>query len=215
MKINHVLVDYENVAVPSLDRLKSEHFRVTVFLGPNNTRLPREFALSMHGLGERANYVTLETAGRNALDFHLAFHLGRLAEADGTVFFHIISGDAGFDPLIRHLKHLGILSARSESIDAMPCFQKVAVVQPSISEATIPASPAERLQIAVSFAVTNLLKYGNNKPGKRTALLNALRGPMTSKMPGIDPDQVVERLLVLKFISQKDGKFSYNLPSAK
>lgn len=213
MKINHVLVDYENVPVASLDLLQAEHFRVTVFLGPNNTRLPREFALSMQRLGQRANYVTLETAGRNALDFHLAFHLGRLAEADGTIFFHIISGDTGFDPLIRYLKSLGILSMRSESIAAMPCFIKTAVV-PKAPAVAAELSPAEKLESAVNIALKDLLNRGDKLPRKRAALANTVRGAIAAKALDIDPEHVIDALLVRKMISEKAGEFSYRLPAA-
>lgn len=66
VKINYVLVDYENVQVKSLELLKGEHFRVRVFLGPNNTKLPVDLVLAMQELGERAEYVVLETSGRRA-----------------------------------------------------------------------------------------------------------------------------------------------------
>ena len=72
MKTNYVLVDYENIQVKSLTLLKDECFRVRVFLGPNNTKLPIELVLAMQDLGERAEYIVLETSGRNALDFHIA-----------------------------------------------------------------------------------------------------------------------------------------------
>ncbi len=212
LKINHVLVDYENVPVASLDRLRADHFRVTVFLGPNNTRLPREFALSMQGLGQRATYVTLETPGRNALDFHLAFQLGRLAEADRTAFFHIISGDTGFDPLIRHLKSQGILSARSESIEAMPCFIKAAVVPKAA--AVMASSPTEELESAVSIALNDLLKRGDKLPRKRAALANTVRGAIAAKVRDVDPEHVIDALLARKVISQEDGEFSYRLLAA-
>ncbi|NJM12255.1 MAG: hypothetical protein HC889_10560 [Synechococcaceae cyanobacterium SM1_2_3] len=104
MKTNYVLVDYENVQVQSLSLLKGDHFHVRVFLGPNNTKLPVDLVLAMQELGERAEYVVLETSGRNALDFHIAYYLGALASAEPSGFFHIISGDTGFDPLIQHLK---------------------------------------------------------------------------------------------------------------
>lgn len=213
MKINHVLVDYENVPVASLDRLQADHFRVTVFLGPNNTRLPREFALSMQRLGQRATYITLETAGRNALDFHLAFQLGRLAEADRTSFFHIISGDTGFDPLIRYLKSLGILSARSESIEAMLGFIKTAMV-PKAAAGVMESSPAEKLESAVNIALHDLLKRGDKLPRKRTALTNTVRGAIAAKALDVDPEQVIGALLMRKMISEKDGEFSYRLSTA-
>lgn len=121
MRTNYVLIDFENVHVKSLDLLKGEHFHVIVFLGPKNTKLPVDLVLAMQAFGERAEYVLLEASGANALDFHLAFHLGRLATADPAGFFHIISKDTGFDPLIVHLKSRKVFSVRSASIEEMPC----------------------------------------------------------------------------------------------
>ena len=100
MKINYVLVDYENVQVKSLELLKEDCFQLRVFLGPNNTRLPIELVLAMQRFGERAEYIVLDNSGRNALDFHIAYYLGALVSKEPLGFFHIISKDTGFDPLI-------------------------------------------------------------------------------------------------------------------
>ncbi len=125
MKINYVLIDYENVPLKSLALLKGENFRVKVFLGPKNTKLPVELVLAVQELGNHAEYIILETSGQNALDFHIAYYLGDLAAADPAGFFHIISGDKGFDSLIQHLKARKISIARSSSIEKMPCFGRV------------------------------------------------------------------------------------------
>ena len=125
MKTNYVLIDYENVQVKSLALLNGENgenFQVRVFLGKTNTKLGRDLVLAMHALGTRATYVELESSGPNALDFHIAFYLGELVAADSSAFFHIISKDKGFDPLIAHLKSRHVLAARSVSIETMPCF---------------------------------------------------------------------------------------------
>ena len=127
MRTNYVLIDFESVQPKSLSLLTAEHFRVYVFIGPTNAKLPRDVVLSVHAFGGRAEYVELETAGPNALDFHLAYYLGKLTSTDPSGFFHIISKDKGFDPLVLHLKGKDVLSARSESIEEMPCFKQPAV----------------------------------------------------------------------------------------
>lgn len=124
MRTNYVLIDYENLQVDSLELLQPEHFKLRIFLGPNNTKLPSELAIAAYRLHDRADYIQLETPGKNALDFHLAYYLGRLAFEEPAAYFHIISGDKGFDPLIKHLKGKGISAARSESIEGLPCFIK-------------------------------------------------------------------------------------------
>ncbi len=78
VRTNYVLIDYENVQVASLDLLKGEHFRLWIFLGPNDTRLTVPLALAIHEFRERAVYVPLKTGGANALDFHIAYYfIGR------------------------------------------------------------------------------------------------------------------------------------------
>ena len=75
MRTNHVLIDFENVHVKSLELFKGEHFRVMVFLGPKNTKLPVDLVLAMQTFGTRGEYVMLESPGANALNSYVAFHL--------------------------------------------------------------------------------------------------------------------------------------------
>lgn len=110
------MIDYENVQVKSLALLKGEQFQVRIFLGPNNKKLPVELVLAMQALGDKGEYVVLETPGVNALDFHIAYYLGALATIDPSGFFHIISKDTGFDSLIKHLKAKKVFSTRSVSV---------------------------------------------------------------------------------------------------
>src|SRR5687767_6909961 len=100
MKTNYVLIDYENVHVKSLALLQGGKFQVKVFLGPKNSRLPVELVMAMKELGDKADYILLETSSSNALDFHITYYLGALVTADPEGNFHIISKDTGFDPLI-------------------------------------------------------------------------------------------------------------------
>jgi hypothetical protein len=69
LKTNHVLIDYENVQVKSLERLRAEHFRIYVFLGPSNMKLHKDLVLAMHEFGERAQYVELEVSAKTRWTF--------------------------------------------------------------------------------------------------------------------------------------------------
>lgn len=120
MRTNIVLIDFESVQPDSLAGLSQDHFKVFVFVGANQTKIPVEIVTAMQGMGERAEYVRIAGTGKNALDFHIAFYIGQLAERDPGAFFHIISKDTGFDPLIQHLKSRKIFSARSPSIADIP-----------------------------------------------------------------------------------------------
>ena len=124
---HYVLIDFENVHVKSLALLKEKNFRVRVFLGPKNSRLPTELVLAMKSLGDHADYIVLDAGGHNALDFHITYYLGRLAAADPAGFFHLISKDTGFDSLIKHMNAAGILCERSVSIESIPCLAHTSI----------------------------------------------------------------------------------------
>ena len=219
MKTNYVLVDYENVQVKSLDLLREEHFRVTVFLGPKNTRLPVELVLAMQQLGERAQYVTLETPGSNALDFHIAYYLGALAKEDPSGFFHIISKDTGFDPLIKHLMARKIFSSRSESIEEMPCFGRTATEshpQTGDDSATKPKSTKAKTAVddLIKVAVDDLIKRKAAKPRTPKTLLNTIHAKCGKELPLTDIEAIYEGLLKRGYVKVDGAKVSYALPGA-
>ena len=55
-------------------------------------------AQTLQNFGADAEYIQIDGHGKNALDFHIAFYIGRLAMESLGAFFHIISGDTGFGP---------------------------------------------------------------------------------------------------------------------
>jgi hypothetical protein len=87
MKKNYVMVDYESVQPKSLELLKPEHFSIRIFLGPTNTKLARGLVTAMQAMGTRAEYVELDVSAKNALDFHIAYYLGRIAAVEPEAYF--------------------------------------------------------------------------------------------------------------------------------
>ena len=100
MKTNYVLIDYESVQPDDIAALQHEHVRVIVFVGPHQTKIAFDKAAALQRMGTNAEYVQLSGSGPNALDFHIAYYLGCLAAKEPGAYFHIISKDTGFDPLI-------------------------------------------------------------------------------------------------------------------
>ena len=120
MRTNVVLIDFENVQPASLASLEQAHYRVVVFVGATQAKLPFDVVSAIQRMGDRGEYVKISGSGPNALDFHIAYYIGRMSAQDPTAFFHIISKDAGFDPLIHHLKTKHIFAVRSATIEDMP-----------------------------------------------------------------------------------------------
>jgi hypothetical protein len=120
MRTHYVLIDLENVKPASFELLNHDHFRVVVFVGSGQSKVPFDFAHSLQRLGAKAEYIRIVGNGPNALDFHIAYYIGRLSKEDPHAHFHIVSKDAGFDPLIAHLKIQKISAQRVKSIDSIP-----------------------------------------------------------------------------------------------
>lgn len=209
MKKNYVLIDYENVQVQSLALLKGEQFSVRVFLGPNNTKLPVELVVAMQELGSRAEYIVLETSGSNALDFHIAYYLGVLAAADPDGFFHIISKDTGFDPLIRHLRSRKISVTRSVAIEEMSCCKKVVQTTEGKTAAAVVLSTEELIKLAVS----ELIKHKDKKPGKIKTLRNVIQGRLGKDTPAAKVDAVYNGLVKQGYVKVNGEQVSYSLPA--
>lgn len=126
MSLVYILVDFENVQPTAADvsLIRGADYRVSIFHGPHQTKFDAEMVKALQPLGIQVDYVKCERKGKNALDFHVAFCLGRLVQeresADSALHketrFSIVSKDAGFDALLGHVRALGYGATRVESI---------------------------------------------------------------------------------------------------
>lgn len=226
MRTNYVLVDYENVPVKSLSLLEEEHFRVRVFLGPKNTKLPVELVVAMQRLGKQAEYTILETSGTNALDFHIAYYLGILSTAEPTAYFHIISKDSGFDPLIQHLKTRGIYSSRSVSIEEMPCFAKKEIKeenstalpcntdQPDTYKQTPLPKRNPGIDVEHNFRLIHedLIKRKSSKPRRVATLKSTMQARCGKDVAPAVVNAVFQQMVKKGFVKVDGEKVSYSLP---
>ena len=200
MRTNYVLVDYENVQPASFDGLNGEHFKVYLFVGASQTKVAFEIAEMMQALGVRAQYVKIAGNGPNALDFHIAFYIGQLSVADPAAYFHIISKDTGFDPLIRHLKLKKLAVQRSRSIDDIPMLK-----------ATSSKSPVERAVIAVA----NLKQRGAAKPRTLKTLTSTLSSLFQNQLTENELDELLAELQRTGIVTITERKVSYAMPASE
>lgn len=110
-----VLVDFESVQDIDFSQLAGS--RLVVFAGEVQRKVPIEVAMGLQALGECARWVRSSGVGPNALDFHIAFEIGRMVEKGekGPVF--VLSRDRGFDSLLTWLgTELGIYARRVTSL---------------------------------------------------------------------------------------------------
>jgi hypothetical protein len=138
--VNHVFVDFENVYEidPALIGAKSTEF--TLLIGPENKKLDLDVVEKL-----------LTHAG--------AVQFIRLADPAG--YFHLISKDKGYDPLLDHLKGKHVHVRRHEDFASLSAtLLPIPAQQPpaAIAQARQPAKPAlsgdaaHLLEILRSFA---------------------------------------------------------------
>jgi len=130
LRKNIVLIDFESVQPASLGSLAADHFMLKVFVGATQNKLPFDLVTAMQRMGERAEYIKIAGTGPNALDFHIAYYIGRISCSESDAFYHIISKDTGFDPLIHHLKDQKIFCGRWPSIEEIPVIKAMHLKTP-------------------------------------------------------------------------------------
>ena len=123
----------------------------------------------------------------NALDSHIAFHLSELAAKDPSASFHVISKDADYDPLLRHLQSRGIDAQRSATLASL-----------------LPAS-CDRVARAIAY----LRNPRTNRPPRTTKLGNALNTHLGGKLEPPEIEGLIAELVRRGVISEADGKVAY------
>ena len=89
MPTNFVLIDSENVKPENVEELKHDHFRVIVFVGPNLKCVNFAIVDAVQSLGSNGSYVQISGHGPNALDFHIAYYIGKFsADQPGRILPH-------------------------------------------------------------------------------------------------------------------------------
>ena len=200
MRTNYVLIDYENVQPDSLGLLDREEFRIRLFIGANQASLKRNVAIAMQKLGPaKAEYVEISGNGPNALDFHIAYYIGCLSAMDKDAFFHIISKDTGFDPLIAHLKSRKVSCQRSVRIEDIPLLR------------TLSAASAIEQADAV---IDNLRRRGNARPRLVKTLRNTIAAIFANKLDERELDVLLKELQQRGVVAFVDQKVNYSIPDA-
>jgi len=194
---NYVLVDFENVHPKNLEILADHPFKVIVFVGANQTKVPFELAEAMQVLGKDARYIKISGTGQNALDFHIAYYIGKLAAEKPDARFHVISRDKGFDPLIRHLKGRKMHIQRENDLAEIPQLR-------------IPTISNSDEQIAA--IVRNLAGRGQSRPRKVKTLTNTIKNLFAKQPDEAELASLVQELQKRKLIVIKQGNVSYKLP---
>lgn len=198
MRTNYVLIDYENVQPEAMAVLSKEHFKVIVFVGANQAKVTFEVASVLQQMGERAEYIKISGNGSNALDFHIAYYIGLLASKEPEAYFHIVSKDTGFDPLINHLKGKKILACRSKDVTDIP------IVKASNSK-----SPSEKIAVIIA----DLKRRGAAKPRAVKTLTSTISSMFQKQLSDEELHALLLELQTKGIVSIAGTKVTYELPA--
>ncbi len=178
--------------------LSKEHFKVIVFVGANQAKVTFEVASVLQQMGERAEYIKISGNGSNALDFHIAYYIGLLASKEPEAYFHIVSKDTGFDPLINHLKGKKILACRSKDVTEIP------IVKASNSK-----SPCEKIAVIIA----DLKRRGASKPRAVKTLTSTISNMFQKQLSDEELQSLLLELQTKGIVSIAGTKVSYELPA--
>lgn len=198
MKKNYILIDYENVQPEAMAALEREHFHVFVFVGATQAKVTYEVASVLQRLGDRAAYIKIAGNGSNALDFHIAYYIGLLSAKEPDAYFHIVSKDTGFDPLLHYLQGKKIAASRVRSVSDLPSLKR-------------PVS--KPVTDRVSVVVANLAKSGAAKPRTLKTLASAVNALFQKSLSDTEVEHIIADLTKKGVITVSQSKVSYVLPS--
>lgn len=195
MAKNYILIDYENVKAIDLGPIADKPYHLMVFVGASQHKISTDFAMQVQDL-RAAEYVRISGNGHNALDFHIAYMIGRLAEREPDASFHIVSKDRGFDPLITYLKANNVKASRVGDL-----FEIRALRLPkAVGDDGI-----------IDDVVKNLAGRGSSKPRKLRTLASTIGSLFKDGLSDDEVQSVIARLQAKGHIVVEQEKVSYNL----
>jgi len=201
--MNHVFVDFENVHQIDLSIVGKKAVSFTLLLGAKQTKLDAELVEKLMENAAAVQLVRLAKSGRNALDFALSYYVGRAAITDPTAYFHIVSKDKGFDPLIEHLRSRHIQARRHDDCSSLTFSAK----------SKAPAAPSDDL---LDVVIKHLSKKTTGKPKTRATLVSTLGTHLGKKANAARVEELVKELFARNFVRLADDKKSldFHLPAA-
>lgn len=128
-----ILIDFENVQPKNLAQLRDRPVRLRIFVGSQQAKVPFDLAQTVQALGDRAEYVQIAGTGRNALDLHIAYYVGRLVVQHPDAGIYILSKDRDYDILLKHLQAQGIHCHRKASLDEIPALKSPPATKPVVA----------------------------------------------------------------------------------
>lgn len=200
--------------------LGSKAANFTLLLGPRQTKLDVALVEKLLAHAASVQLVRLASGGRNALDFTLVYYVGRAVAADPAGYFHIISKDTGYDPLIEHLQSRNIHAQRHNNFTTLPFAAPAGQPTFNTPAATKPKSapkskaPVFSLDERETQVLEHLRKTTTTRPRKENKLLSFLIAYLGHKITETEAMNIVKNLSRTGHLTiGEKGAVTYNVGS--
>ncbi|MBX7120611.1 MAG: hypothetical protein K1X42_00630 [Opitutaceae bacterium] len=208
--MNHIFVDFENVQEINLNMPTNVAMSLVLFVGEKQRSLKTDLVEQLLSRAANIQLVRLTSSGKNALDFTLAYHLGRTMAGAPTEYFHVVSKDKGFDVLVEHLKGQGHKIERYNAFADMPFLRSVQTAPGQLGAPRDQVAPARD---KLEEFVNNLKLHPAARPKTEKTLRRHLHSHFGSNLTDEQLDVELDKLKKRSGISiDAKGSVSYRLP---
>jgi hypothetical protein len=191
-----ILVDFENIQKLDFEHIDTTDTDILIFVGRSQSKIPFQLVEKAQTFGERLRWLKIAGDGKNNLDFHLAFELGRLCEQyNNDVELIILSKDSGYDSLIKYINELRGHASR-------------------IANAAELADSTKQLPTSnfTGNIVANLMKINNQKrPRTRITLKKHIESLLRDKVSSSEIDLIIEEMFVRGLLTLTNNRLKYNI----
>jgi hypothetical protein len=191
-----ILIDFENTQKVDIDLINTDDTEVIVFVGKSQSRIPFTLVQKLQSLGERVRWLKIAGDGKNNLDFHIAYELGRLREKyQHDLSLVVLSKDNGYDSLIRYIADSGIPARRIANLAEL-----------SDNSRKLPKSKF------TNGIVANLKKIDSQKrPRSRGTLKKHVESLLREKASDSELEEILEEMFINGTISESNNRLRYKL----
>jgi hypothetical protein len=229
--VNYVFVDFENVHKIDLGVIGQKAVSFTLLIGARQTKIDTDLVERLLQHASSVQLVRLTSSGRNALDFTLAYYVGRAVAADPTGYFHIISKDTGYDALVTHLQSRHVQAYRHGDCAGLPFLnatkpgapaatnsnpapapaKPVATPKPTKAPKSVPAILDERAR----HVLEHLNQHTKSRPSREKTLVRHVLALFGNKIAEPEARGIIEALRQAGYIAiNEKGGLTYELHGA-
>jgi hypothetical protein len=188
-----ILVDYENIQNIS-DLGKLSGYDLKILVGNNQTKIPIEVVTSLQKYGEAVTWLQVSGQGKNALDFFIAFFLGKFIEQNKYEEYNVVSKDGGYQPLIDFLNKNGTKAKLVTAVKQLTGNYK-----------------EQQASVEVKELIENVRKMPvNTRPKKRKSLIAHFDNAFKKSKTHLQIEELVEEMFILRVISEINGLIKYD-----